>query len=133
MDAILQLFCNIAVHSALNRFVQLDAPFAIILFYFHGLFHLGLLKKISRKARPTEQTGSVRRQQQCHSKNRNVASMWVAKVATLERKRGPSLTPALCVARRAREKGERTCAKLAKFLVTKLSEDFRAETEKQLL
>ena len=30
-------FCNIAVSSALNRFVQLDAPFAIILFYLHGL------------------------------------------------------------------------------------------------
>ena len=35
-------FCPIAISSALNRFVQLDAPFAIILFYLHGLFHLKL-------------------------------------------------------------------------------------------
>ena len=35
-------FCDIAVSFALNRFVQLGAPFAIILFYLHGLFYLQL-------------------------------------------------------------------------------------------
>ncbi len=33
-------FCDIAVSSALNRLVQLDAPFAIILLYLHGPLHL---------------------------------------------------------------------------------------------
>ena len=36
---------------------------------------MGREKKISRKARPTEQTGSVRRKEQYHRKNRNIASM----------------------------------------------------------
>ena len=35
-------FCDIAVSSALNKFVQLDASFAIFFFYFHDLFHLQL-------------------------------------------------------------------------------------------
>ena len=36
---------------------------------------MGIGKKISRKARPTEQTGSVRRKEQYHRKNRNIVSM----------------------------------------------------------
>ena len=34
---------NTAISSVLNRFVQkLDAPFAIIVFYFNGFLHLNL-------------------------------------------------------------------------------------------
>ena len=57
----------------------------------------GEREKVSQKARLTEQTGSVRRKQQCYSKIRNIASMWVTKIAALERKRGPSPTSLLCV------------------------------------
>ncbi len=41
MDSHITFFCcDTAVSSALNRFVQLDAPFAITFVYLHGLFHL---------------------------------------------------------------------------------------------
>ncbi|MEC7288352.1 MAG: hypothetical protein VXU42_06635, partial [Verrucomicrobiota bacterium] len=35
-------FCNIALSSALNRSVQLDAPFAIFFTYSHGFSHSDL-------------------------------------------------------------------------------------------
>ena len=73
-------------------------------------------QKLSRKARPTEQTGSVRRKQQCqrrkqqcHSKNRGIVSMWVAvaRIATRERKRQPSLVRRCVVYRGTTRREER--------------------------
>ena len=47
--------------------------------------------KLSRQARPTEQTGSVRRKQQTSQKSRHISPMWIAFIAIRERKGWPSL------------------------------------------
>ena len=66
---------------------------------------MGIGKKISRKARPTEQTGSVRRKEQYYRKNRNIASMCEhLEGCSMLEKGGPRNALPLCARREDREK-----------------------------